>query len=98
MFCIPLNFNVCISKFLFRCSVLLLFVFQCFFPISLNIDGFCKIMKFVSDGFCFRVLLGQSKKGKIRHNRGLELKRKGKTRGVWGLLHTIGLEETEKGF
>ena len=98
LFCIPLNFSVCISKFLFRCSVLLLFVFQCFFPISLNIDGFCKIMKFVSDGFCFRVLCGQSKKGKIRHNRGLELKTKGKTRGVWGLLHTIGLEETEKGF
>ena len=23
-----------------------------FFSISLNVDGFCKIMKFVSDGFC----------------------------------------------
>ena len=54
LFCVPLNFNVCISKFLFRCSVLILFVFQCFFffSISINIDGFCKIMKFVSDGFC----------------------------------------------
>ena len=31
------------------------FAFVCglmFFSISLNIDGFCKIMKFVSDGFC----------------------------------------------
>ena len=26
--------------------------FNVFFSISLNIDGFCKIMKFVSDGFC----------------------------------------------
>ena len=50
---------LCFSKFqclYFKVFVqVLCFDFVCvslFFSISLNIDGFCKIMKFVSDGFC----------------------------------------------
>ena len=55
------------------------------------------LLRWMIHWLIFKFFGGRVRRKKIRHNRGLELKRKAQIRGIWGVLHTHYIEETEKG-
>ena len=55
------------------------------------------LLRWMIHWLIFKFFGGRVRRKKIRHNRGLELKRKAQIHGIWGVLHMHYIEETEKG-